>query len=316
MMVRLGNKDVGVHVYDCRARLQIAILTVLDVQDVQDVQDGPARQATGTLPRRADVQTSQLIHPRLLCADSGAAIKPHQKTQSAAGSNLTSAAPVASTAGGASAAASAGLPAPHTTRAFVPSQRLHTLRDRAWVTLNDFRRSMTAAIIHRARHTILVPQLQLHCHLLAGCAPPLRSCALQHSLRPTCARSTPAPSSTPGLIMAHVCSAYDGKCQHDDCTGPRSWRRTLQRDTATGAASTATCSNEPPSSVSSPAHRSASEYSPAALHTELCRRLRSSVNTSQKHESLTSQCKCSVMSAGETQSPKPVQSNECMGNWL
>lgn len=40
---------------------------------------------------------------------------------------------------------------------------------------------------------------------------------------------------------------------------------TLQRDTATGAGSTSTGIRLPPSSVSSPAHRSASEYSPAAL---------------------------------------------------
>ena len=43
------------------------------------------------------------------------------------------------------------------------------------------------------------------------------------------------------------------------------WRLTRQRFTATGAGSTVTASMAPPTRVSSPAHRSATEYSPATL---------------------------------------------------
>lgn len=43
------------------------------------------------------------------------------------------------------------------------------------------------------------------------------------------------------------------------------WLLTRQRDTATGAGATLTDSMAPPTSVSSPAHRSATEYSPATL---------------------------------------------------
>lgn len=140
----------------------------------------PASRATDMRQQPSCVQALWMYrdaHVRSRCGQ-----MPHQNTQSAAGSNLTSAAPVASTAGGASAAASAGFPAPHIMRAFAASDCCthygiepgpkRTLE--AYFILKD-----------RACRTILVPQLQLHRNLLAGCAPPLCSRALQHSLHGT-----------------------------------------------------------------------------------------------------------------------------------